>query len=651
MGIEDIKKELFKNKEESNESEGEKEPIFFRGEDFKPKESNQSWIREIKKNSPTIDQGTGARSSFLEKFYQWIIRYQKRIYAILGVMAGVVLLGFLAIFFIGSASFAKKDVLISIEGPPHGDSGSEVNYKVAYQNKTKTILHDAKILITFPKMSLVENTSIEYGPYVQFQNVGDILPDAKGSFEFRARIFGAKDQKLNIVAKIRYHPEGITSEFENEDDIDFFIDSVPLAVNFNLPQRAVIGQPYVFNIDYTNQSDAEFKDMWFSVLYPVGFNFQIASPTPSEGESSWKISSIAPHSSGSISISGILSGVSGEAKSFQVKIGPKDEFNQIVEYVNSQSSTPISQSLLVVSQKINNGLPSNVSAGDFLNWNIHYKNTTNIGLNNVQIVTQFRGDILDFSKLKLNQGHFDSQNNRIIWNASDVPQLALLGPFAEGDLFFSVNIKDPPPVFSSDDKDLMENISVSITSASVPNTGELGSVPIGNVDSLDLKLNSKIIFVSKGLYFSGPFTNSGPIPLKVGQKTTFTIVWQITNWSSDISDVKVKAGLPSTAEWLGEVYPAEAPLSYDFSSGQITWLPGLVNAGTGVVSPIKEVAFRVGITPSINQLHQAVVLLNQALFSAQDSFTGRTYQTLSESVNTALKFDSRFPGGGGYVSQ
>ncbi|MEK7120425.1 MAG: hypothetical protein AAB824_02695, partial [Patescibacteria group bacterium] len=361
--------------------------------------------------------------------------------------------------------------------------------------------------------------------------------------------------------------------------------------------------------------------------------------------------SIASRSSGSISISGILSGMSGEAKSFQVKVGPKDEFNQIVEYVNSQSSTPISQSLLVVSQKINNGLPSNVSAGDSLKWNIHYKNTTSIGLNNVQISVQFRGNILDFAKLKLNQGYFDSQNNKIIWNASDVPQLALVGPSAEGDLSFSVDVKDPPPVFSSGDKDLVENISVSITSASVPNTGELGNVPIGNVDSADLKLNSKIIFVSKGLYYSGPFTNSGPIPLKVGQKTTFTIVWQVTNWSSDISDVRVKAGLPSTAEWLGEVYPSGAPLSYDASSGQITWLPGLVRAGAGITSPIEEVAFRVRITPSINQLRQSVVLLNQALFGAQDSFTGRTYQTLSEAVNTALRQDPRFPTGGGYVSQ
>ena len=469
--------------------------------------------------------------------------------------------------------------------------------------------------------------------------------------KIRTRIFGTKDQKLITTAKIRYRPESITSEFENETDIDFSIDSVPLAINLNLPQRAVVGQPYVFNIDYTNQSDAEFKDMWFSVLYPAGFNFQIASPTPSEGKSNWKISSIAPRSDGSISISGILSGTSGESKVFQVKVGPKSESNQIVEYVGAQSSMPISQSLLVVSQKINNGLPSSVSAGDSLKWNIHYKNTTDIGLNNAQISAQFRGDVLDFSKLKLNQGYFDSQNNRIIWNASDVSQLALIGPSAEGDLSFSVSVKDPPPIFSVDDKDLIENVSVSITSASMPSTGELGNVPIGNVDSLDLKLNSKIVFVSKGLYFSGPFTNSGPIPPKVGQKTTFTIVWQITNWSSDINDAKVRAGLPSTAEWLGEVYPAGAPLSYDYSNGQVTWLPGLVEAGTGVVLPIEEVAFRVRITPSINQLRQAVALLNQALFSAQDSFTGRTYQTLSEAVNTALKQDPRFPVGGGYVSQ
>jgi len=654
MGIEDIKKELFKNDEPLQIPEEEKEPVFFHGEDLNPSKDHQAWIREIK-NDPKSNVPEGLKiktgASFFEKFFQWVIYYQKRIYAILGVIIGVTFVAFVVVFFTGSASFAKKDVLISIQGPPHGDSGSEASYTVSYQNKTKVALHDAKILVTFPDMSFVENASTQYGPYTQVRSVGDVPSGSQGSFEFKARIFGSKNQTLEVISKIRYRPESITSEFENEDDAEFLVDSVPLAVSLNLPQRAVVGQPYIFNIDYTNQSDAEFRDIWFSMLYPVGFNFQIASPTPSEGNGNWKIAYIAPHSSGSMSVSGILSGTNEESKIFGIKVGPKNEFNQIVEYANAQSSTPISQSILVVSQKINGGLPRSINAGDFLKWDIHYKNTTNVGINNAQISVQFRGNLLDFATLKMTRGYFDAQNNRLTWNASDIPQLALIDPSSEGNLSFSVNVKDPPPVFSVSDKDLIETVSVSITSPSSPNTGTLSNVPIGNVDSLDLKLNSKISFVSKGLHFSGPFSNSGAVPIKVGQKTTFTIVWQITNWSSDIIDVKIKAGLPSAVEWLGEVYPSGAPLSYDASSGQITWLPGLVGAGAGVVLPIEEVAFRVRITPSINQLRQTVTLINQALFSAQDTFTGRTYQTLSELVNTALRQDPGFPSNGGYVSQ
>ena len=48
-----------------------------------------------------------------------------------------------------------------------------------------------------------------------------------------------------------------------------------------------------------------------------------------------------------------------------------------------------------------------------------------------------------------------------------------------------------------------------------------------NFDSGIVRIISDVGFIPKVLYYSGAYVNTGPVPPKVEQETTYTVVWSI----------------------------------------------------------------------------------------------------------------------------
>jgi len=69
--------------------------------------------------------------------------------------------------------------------------------------------------------------------------------------------------------------------------------------------------------------------------------------------------------------------------------------------------------------------------------------------------------------------------------------------------------------------------------------------------------------------------NTGPVPPKVEQPTTYTVVWTVDNTSSAVGNAKVTATLPPHVKWLNETSPSGESVSYDQNSGLVTWEIGI----------------------------------------------------------------------------
>lgn len=94
-----------------------------------------------------------------------------------------------------------------------------------------------------------------------------------------------------------------------------------------------------------------------------------------------------------------------------------------------------------------------------------------------------------------------------------------------------------------------------------------------------VKVNSSFQLSSRAVHYTGPFGNSGPMPPRVGQNTTYTILWSITNSSNDVSRAKVTAVLPLYVKWTG--VSSSGDVSFNYGTGKslgtsAAWMPAWV---------------------------------------------------------------------------
>ncbi|MCX6713987.1 MAG: hypothetical protein NTV48_02685, partial [Candidatus Vogelbacteria bacterium] len=154
-----------------------------------------------------------------------------------------------------------------------------------------------------------------------------------------------------------------------------------------------------------------------------------------------------------------------------------------------------------------------------------------------------------------------------------------------------------------------------------------------------MKIETLVNLSSGSVFTVGPFKNTGPIPPKVGQETTYTIVWTVKNTSNDIRNAVVTATLPVYLKWLGVIEPLSENVVFKPGSREISWNIGNIPAGTGVFSLPRQLSFQVSLTPSLSQLRQPVNLLSETNFSAEDTFTNTTVSAKVKGVDTTVAAD------------
>jgi hypothetical protein len=72
--------------------------------------------------------------------------------------------------------------------------------------------------------------------------------------------------------------------------------------------------------------------------------------------------------------------------------------------------------------------------------------------------------------------------------------------------------------------------------------------------------------------------------------------------------------------------PADADLTYDQSSGLVTWRPGSIGQNADVGSGARQVFFQVVFRPSVTQVGSTPGIVGQASFVGTDAFTGLRLQ-------------------------
>ena len=279
----------------------------------------------------------------------------------------------------------------------------------------------------------------------------------------------------------------------------------------------------------------------------------------------------------------------------------------------------ITRPSIFISCQINGSPQYAARPGDYLNYEIFFKNTGEEILENLFLVVQLEGEVLDFNTLQAGVGQFQKDSNSIIWDHIVFPQLRLLDSMEGGKVEFWIKLKDD---FSIKNPQIKAKVSLSQVK-----------------EEFITKINTKLAISQKGYFNKEPFKNYGPLPPRVGSSTTYTIFWQAKNFYNDVKNLKVKANLPSQVRLTGEISSKEAKFSFDPQSREIVWEIGELAAGSGISGPGPEISFQVALTPDSTQRGQIPELISQVKIIGEDIWTGERVEATSGAVNASLPDD------------
>jgi uncharacterized repeat protein (TIGR01451 family) len=523
--------------------------------------------------------------------------------------------------------FSKEILKLEILGPDTAKIGDEIEYTVQYKNNGNFVLEQPKLTFILPDNSLTED-----GKTILTQNLNDIYPGAQESVKFKARLLGKDGDLKTAKASLSYVPKNITAPFESNTTFITKIDSTPITLDFDLPTKAEQGKSLQYSINYFSNVDYPLENLSIKVDPTSGFDFTSSDPV-SLDNTEWKLQTLNKAQGGRISIIGKVSANNNQNLTFAASLGMWQNGNFIV-IKQANVNVQVIQPLLFISQQVNGSASYVASPGETLHYQIFFTNIGSTPFDSLFMVAKLDSSALDMSTIQAeNGGQVQPDDNMIVWDHSQVPQLNNLNVQQEGEVDFNVKVKSDwsPSVADANNTVITDEINISQIT-----------------QKFTIKVSSGLVISQKGYYKNQDISNSGPIPPKVSKATTYTINWEIKNYFSDAKNVKVKVILPKNVSLTGQILPHDelSNFSFDSASREIVWSAGDIQAGTGVNGDPVTLSFQISLTPDSSQKGVAAPLMGQVQISGENQFTNTAITSQDSGVDTSLPDDFANSGGG-----
>jgi hypothetical protein len=550
---------------------------------------------------------------------------------------GIVILAAVYLFG-GFGLISSRNIELLVSGPAEAAGGELVRWEVLVRNQNKVKLETAEIVFHYPKGFRPVNKSP--GVLLTERRVlGEIQPQAAARETFSAFAFGPLDFEGQAEAALEYRTAGSNAIFEKTETILVKISRSPVGVSINIPKELNVGREINFEIKVVSNAGDAIKDIAVELVYPPGFTFKDSFPEPSEGQNRWQLGDLLPGQKRSVKISGVFEGAESEQRNIEALAGFME--NKSLNVYGSASAGVTLRRLFIDLEAVVNSQKSEtlaVRSGDRLNVELKWKNNLPEILRNVTLEVELAGEAVDEKSISVNNGFYRGFDKKIIWTPSSLKELQTLEPGAEGRASFSFQLYDVLRL----PREKMKNPQIILKGKIYPAEAgpSLAGVDVSGNFEISLKLETMLRLSVRGLYFSGIFPGSGPLPPRVGQETLYAVSWSLANISSDISGLIVRAALPPYLRWKGIISPPGENIVFDAAKSEVVWTAGSLKAGVGILEPAREVMFKIGFVPSPDQVGSSPVLLFDISAEGRDDFTGNIVRASEPSLTIdLLRFD------------
>lgn len=553
---------------------------------------------------------------------------KKKVFIGLGVFSVSLVAIILVITLINRGSFDPNKVIFQIEGSQKIESGEFLKYEFLLKNNNSLAIDDVNLKIEYPEGAVLQNP--ERNNNIESIYVGRLKGGQTKVIESFVRIFGPEETKSIVNISLTYLPLQLNKKIEKKESFAVDIISSPLKLVIDEPKIIALNKNITYRISLSNQSNDHFANALLVLEYPQGFSAKEFSPkNPDSGSNSWRIEAIAPKEQIEISVIGALVQPL-DVINFSARLELKNANGQYQTFTRAYSATSLTPAPISVDvQFANLKIPNVVNPDTEVILMINFQNMTDSVLKDIQLTLNLEGDIFEKdSVIPSDNGIYLKDEGKIIWDGRRLPKLTLLGPFEAGTASIRLKMKKSIQISTYQDKNFTLKAIALVKPNIIP--PELSGIELENSSQALAKLNSVVVLRGETLEAGNyPISTSGPRPPETGKKTSYLLSWQILNYYNDLNNVSVESALPLGVEWEGEWWPKNEQLSFDRLTGKISWQVGDLRAGTGLISPVRQIIFKVSVIPSPSQAGAKIPLLEKARLQSNDSFT---QQNLSSSI-------------------
>ncbi len=606
---------------------------------FNEKESDiqTDWKQEEEKSEP-VELNTRYKSnsmSFFTKILIWSF-----VFFLICIGFGSLLI------FKGSNIVSAKNVDITVNGPVSVSGGEPVTFEVQVSNQNNIKLETVDLSVDFPA-----GTTDVLDSFKELKNTRELIPDigpgGVSQKTIKAVLYGEENTKKEIKVTVEYRVKGSNAIFQKEKVFDVLISSSPISLNISSFKEVNSGQDFEITANVSSNSKEVIKNLLLKAYYPFGFTFSSSDMKPLNDNSTWKIGDIPPGAKKTIKIKGKLEGQDDELRVFKFAVGAFSVRNEKVigtEYISNSQEISIKKPFMSVAVTMD-GNENGDYIGKFnepIQVEVKYFNNLQVPVLDGEISVKLSGNAFDKLSISPDQGLYKSADNEIVWNSITTSELKNIEAGGSGRVTFNLTPRDLGTAFKPiSNPQVKLNINVKgnrVGETDVPEN-------ISSSAMSQVKIASNISLNGQVLRNAGPFQNTGPIPPKTEQATTYTVIWYVDNTSSTVSDVVVRSSLPAYMKWTGKIDSQNEDIKYNEVDGQIVWNVGDMGTYTVGTNKRRQVAFQVALTPSVDQIGQTLPLVNQSYLTATDDFTGETLKSNLGILNTVFSSDPSYKEG------
>jgi len=553
----------------------------------------------------------------------------------------------------GGNVVSANNVDININGPVSIAAGEPASFDIQVVNHNNITLKTVDLSIDYPvgTTEVVDSTK-------ELTKSRELIPDIAaggvGQKTIKVILYGQENTSKQIKIAIEYRIDGSNAVFVKEKVFDILIASSPLTLTTTAFKEVNSDQEFDISVNIVSNSKETIKDLVLKAVYPFGFKYISSDIKTGSDNTLWKIGDLPPGSKRTIKIKGKMDAQNDEVRVFRFSVGSAKKGNENIigtEYVTTSQEISISKPFMSIGLSVNGDSNSKQFVGQFnspVKVDIGYFNNLQTPIIDGEIRVKLSGSAFDKVQVSPQDGLYQSINNEIVWNSVTSRELNTIDAGGNGRVTFSVTPRDlSSSINLISNPDLKFIVSVKGKRNSEANVPE----SISTTAEAQVRISSNVAMGGQILRSYASMQNTGPIPPKVEQATTYTVLWTVDNTVNTLNNVLVQSSLPPNIKWVGKISPETEDIGYDPVTGTVQWNVGSLQTYTAGTNKRRQVAFQISLTPAINQVGSIQNLVNATTLTAVDDFTGQTLKSNLGVLTTRFSTDPTFKEGDEKVSQ